>query len=85
MTVYKYVNGILVPIKQESPSKPTPQEVAQQYYELHKCCPACGGMDYSTTTMGFLMLNLDTAKDSNIVNCCCGWTGIVHDLLPEKI
>ena len=49
------------------------------YYDEHKCCPVCGKDPFETTTLGSL-----DGIDRNPVSCGCGWSGVVHNLVPKK-
>jgi peptide deformylase len=51
------------------------------YYKEHKACPQCGSTQYQTTLIAYIS---PVEKDENRVRCSCGWTGIMHDLVPEK-
>ena len=54
------------------------------YREKHCCCPTCGSKDFEETTVGYPILDPEKDKDINSVRCACGFTGIVHDLVPEN-
>lgn len=48
------------------------------YPDRHRTCPCCGEPDkYGQTVIGFIR-----GKDTNRVNCACGWSGTVHQLMP---
>jgi hypothetical protein len=57
------------------------------YDAAHRACPECGSTHYSSTYEGFMM-NVDQPDlyvDGNKAVCMdCGWSGIVHDLVPRK-
>ena len=64
---------------------PTQAEIWDQYFELHKACPQCGSDDVAMTCVGFVFpVTLEAAKDTNRCDCACGWSGIRHDMVPDK-
>lgn len=72
--------GILVP-KDPPPPPPEPEgplASTPEYWELHALCPNCYASDFETTCVGY-----GGTVDGNRVRCGCGWTGIVHDLVPN--
>ena len=54
----------------------------EKYEKKHRYCPECNGTSYISTLMACMMdmNNPEDHKDRNIVQCKCGWEGIVHDL-----
>lgn len=62
----------------------THQEISRLYHELHRACPICGSTSIETTCVGHIMLDLETARDSNNATCLCGWSGEVHDMVSGR-
>ena len=61
-------------------------EIYKEYNLLHRHCPECGSGEITSTCIGFMFIDLETAYDSNKADCVCGWEGIVHNLVSsEKI
>lgn len=59
------------------------EEIWDAYRKQHCRCPRCGRVDaFEQTCVGYIANNLETARDENRADCRCGWSGIVHDLLP---
>jgi len=62
------------------------RRILEDYRKKHTRCPNCGNASTSQTLMGFV-LNLDdpdSYRDENNASCRkCGWSGTVHELLPE--
>ena len=55
-------------------------ERSAEYSRLHSSCPSCGGQKVEKTCMGFM-----GPEDWNHAMChSCGWTGIVHEMVPKK-
>jgi hypothetical protein len=55
-----------------------------EYYADHKRCPKCGGHT-GQTLMGYIFRQGEPFRDENHADCRkCGWSGIVHDLVPER-
>jgi hypothetical protein len=59
--------------------------VYHQYANLHAVCPECKGHrgDMDQTCVGYSYTDLATARNGNSARCGCGWSGVVHDLVPE--
>lgn len=56
------------------------RRVLQAAYDAaHAACPVCHGTDNCQT----LAYYGPEVQDRNSVKCRCGWTGIVHDLVPK--
>jgi len=61
----------------------TMNQQPDNYYELHRCCPNCGGGDIGHTTSGSIQLPwFPEWRDTNEASCLCHWRGIIHDLVP---
>lgn len=60
------------------------QEVSHTYYTTHKKCPRCWS-DHIIQTLVFYSIDMERPelfKDENEAKCsCCGWVGVVHDLV----
>lgn len=60
--------------------------VLKQYTKDHLVCPRCGADRYS---MGFKSNMSQVLDDDGVfrnrdsVRCSCGWSGIVHGLVPH--
>lgn len=55
-----------------------------EYNRLHSHCPECGSTSNVQTLVGYILdlSKKEEYKDRNGCSCCCcGWTGIVHDLV----
>jgi hypothetical protein len=72
-------SGLIVPAA--PPRRHSQAEIHREYDRLHCRCPQCGGDNFEVTCLGFVFVNLESAVDSNHVQCGCGWSGIVHDLV----
>jgi transcription elongation factor Elf1 len=60
------------------------KNLVRDYYNNHVACPKCNSMNLEETTWGFILLTKN-CKDYNKVLCItCGFSGIVHDLVPLK-
>mgnify|MGYP003562727810 CR=1 FL=1 len=57
------------------------QQIAEDpYYKDHAICPECKTANYKTTLVAYIS---PVKKDSNKVECSCGWKGKVDDLVPD--
>jgi hypothetical protein len=65
----------------------------EAYNEAHTACPQCGNTKLSQTYAGYIPVRGEDGvarfrpghKDENTATCfACKWSGIVHDLVPEK-
>ncbi len=55
------------------------------YYHLRKNCPLCGSKEVSQTYVGYIFSS-HNFEDRNSASCqSCGWSGLVHDLMPDKV
>lgn len=61
------------------------------YNRLHELCPECRAnkKSMSVTYMGYVLsfdengeVTDESYADRNQVICKCGWSGIIHDLVP---
>lgn len=61
-------------------------EYMNEYHKQHKYCPKCGGVQHTSTLVGYV-LNLDKKdeyKDMNRCECMkCGDKHSVHDRVPS--
>jgi hypothetical protein len=57
----------------------------EEYYNLHKYCPKCGGHYWTSTLVGYICTEntFDNFKDLNRIDCSCGWSGSRHDLVAK--
>lgn len=53
----------------------------KQYNKDHQYCPECGFNNNTQTLLSFVW-HADVYRDTNRVNCFCGWIGIVDELKP---
>lgn len=85
MEFLQTTSGLLLP----TPKPPTPEErraeAYRAYRKLHERCPQCGGNNIETTCVGYIMADPSTYENRNRATCQCGWRGVVHDMVPEKI
>jgi len=66
-------------------SRKESDDFRNQYHNNHKRCPSCGGEDYSSTLVGYVlnMNDKENYKNKNHIECLdCGFKGIIHDLVP---
>ena len=66
---------------------PTYHDFMDKYHKEHAVCPKCGSRHLSSTLVGYLYNSKypERYKDCNRTLCMdCGWSGIRHDLVPEK-
>lgn len=76
-------SGLVVPVVPLQ--RPSQAEICREYTWLHCCCPECGGDHHEQTCIGFLFTSVETTEDRNSSRCLdCGWSGIVHDLVPTE-
>lgn len=62
-------------------------EFMKEYHKQHKYCPKCGGEQYTTTLMGYMLDwdKKDEYKDMNICVCMkCGDIHSAHDRISTN-
>ena len=59
----------------------------KEYHSKHECCPKCGGKQYTTTLIGYI-LNRDKKDEYKDLNRCfctaCGDVHTAHDRVEIK-
>lgn len=74
----------------ESPNFPMEMPIKKtrkDYCNQHICCPSCGSTRILRTLASYAFDRAapDAYMDKNRANCECGWTGVVHDMVPPKL
>jgi len=82
--VYEERGGLLLPVSESQPAvqEESLADIDAWYYEQHAVCPRCKKSDYETTCLGHIFFSRESARDSNHINCVCGWKGERHEFVP---
>ena len=82
MKVEQRESGLLIPVRPPTAEDRRREQAREraEYNRLHDVCPQCGSDDFEVTCMG-----VTGSKDTNRVNCPCGWKGIVHDMVSRGV